>query len=278
MLKKVLLAYIFIACCYSVIVFAVFYGAHWKFSCQNWKSRPRQYYTFHRVVHVADHILEYRGENDRLPVDLNDPKLSPLLRVAEPDSIAVDGWGRAIEYKVIDDKFTLSSLGRDGKAGGIGLDADMVAQSMDVRPKERGKISFAFPAPPTFLQYMTTRDNDEIYHSNVLMWATISFAFAFFFVFLSTMKLWMIAARRYSEMPARDVVSLPAHLQEEGEKEAEYIREQYDKLFFFKNPELTRRDKLSTFLLDGMALAFPVGLFTAFFGAAITILHSNLGH
>lgn len=50
--------------------------------------------------------------------------LGPYLRDA---GALKDPWGRPLAYKMVDDQIDLVSLGADGKPGGQGVDADIVA-------------------------------------------------------------------------------------------------------------------------------------------------------
>ena len=63
----------------------------------------------------------YFDWHGRLPTDLN---MLPIRQGYANRS--TDGWKRALNYTVNGDaKFTLSSLGRDGRIGGTGDDADI---------------------------------------------------------------------------------------------------------------------------------------------------------
>ena len=66
-------------------------------------------------------------------------------------------------YEVKDGEYLVYSLGRDGQPGGVGLDADMYSNNRD----ESSLM-------PTFAQFITTKDKEEIVGSNVFMWAGTS--------------------------------------------------------------------------------------------------------
>ena len=49
----------------------------------------------------------------------------PYLRLGDNETGIKDGWGNPLNVAVTTDLFTVRSLGRDGKAGGTGFDADI---------------------------------------------------------------------------------------------------------------------------------------------------------
>jgi general secretion pathway protein G len=49
--------------------------------------------------------------------------------------VPVDPWGTAYQYRLVDDQhYDLRSLGRDGKPGGDGEDADLAASTLESTP------------------------------------------------------------------------------------------------------------------------------------------------
>jgi hypothetical protein len=73
------------------------------------------------MVRIHMYMLEHR----EYPPDL------PVLPEREGyDDRIIDAWGRRLLYSVDDDGIiSVSSLGRDGKPGGEGLDADIVRRN-----------------------------------------------------------------------------------------------------------------------------------------------------
>jgi hypothetical protein len=81
------------------------------------------------VEQVAAAVEQYRIDTGHLPASLDDlpdegpPGLGPYIKA----SLSRDHWGRALLYSVDPDGrgFTVFSLGRDGRLGGSGADADV---------------------------------------------------------------------------------------------------------------------------------------------------------
>ena len=69
---------------------------------------------------MKQRVLRYSRLHDSLPKSLND-----LPEIPGKSSRNQDAWGREILMSFADGKATLTSLGRDGKPGGSGEDADM---------------------------------------------------------------------------------------------------------------------------------------------------------
>jgi hypothetical protein len=79
---------------------------------------PREM-TITRLHVLSSRITIHFRQTGALPRALDD-----LPAVPHRDSSTVDGWDHPILYSVDGDEITLSSLGRDGKVGGGGDDAD----------------------------------------------------------------------------------------------------------------------------------------------------------
>jgi hypothetical protein len=77
------------------------------------KVRWEQAQTQRGFRYLAQDIAEYREEEGQLP-----PAIDALPH-------AEDGWGRLFIYEIEGDDYTLTSLGRDGQPGGVGLDCDL---------------------------------------------------------------------------------------------------------------------------------------------------------
>jgi hypothetical protein len=86
------------------------------------KISPREL-TATRMWVIKRRILQYAHSYNQMPYSLSD-----LLTIEGYDNSIEDGWGRVITSKVSPlGTVTLISLGRDGKVGGSGNNADLVA-------------------------------------------------------------------------------------------------------------------------------------------------------
>jgi hypothetical protein len=63
----------------------------------------------------------YLRQNGRLPDSLDILPVRPGYTNA-----TTDGWGRPLRFQLDGDRFTITSLGRDGIVGGTGDDTDLV--------------------------------------------------------------------------------------------------------------------------------------------------------
>jgi hypothetical protein len=83
---------------------------------------PPQALTYTRMIVTKARILEYAQAHGHLQPDLSVLPLHP-----EKDCSVVDEWDRKIIYEIDSSgTVTLKSFGRDGKAGGAGLDTDII--------------------------------------------------------------------------------------------------------------------------------------------------------
>ena len=79
--------------------------------------------TWTRIIRTEVRIRKYVRVHNRFPADLS--ALPPWAD--NRDDSFVDGWGRPIKYEInTDTMVTLSSLGKDGVAGGVDLNSDIV--------------------------------------------------------------------------------------------------------------------------------------------------------
>jgi hypothetical protein len=84
---------------------------------------PPRGVTWSRMWLTKRRILQYALSHNQLPRSLSDLPIMPGY-----DNSVDDEWGRPITYEVSPSGVvTLTSLGRDGKVGGSGEDADMIA-------------------------------------------------------------------------------------------------------------------------------------------------------
>ncbi|HBE71277.1 MAG TPA: hypothetical protein DDW52_24280 [Planctomycetaceae bacterium] len=110
----------------------------------------RQDYTRDSLRILSQQIEAYREEHSTFPESLVViPKVHQSWRL--PDGPPTDDWGTPFVYNTSNTEFTLRSLGRDRKPGGVGLDADI-----DAREPKTG-ITLA-----TFSQFFTETDSSEV--------------------------------------------------------------------------------------------------------------------
>ncbi|MFA7238081.1 MAG: type II secretion system protein GspG [Phycisphaeraceae bacterium] len=83
---------------------------------------------------TRDDVEQYRKEHGKLPDTLADLEEVGYLK---------DGWKRPFQYVPHGDTYELYSLGRDGKPGGKGIDADI-----DLRGNESSEVQ------PTLYQFV----------------------------------------------------------------------------------------------------------------------------
>jgi len=100
------------------------------------------------MVRIQMYMLEHRAYP---------PSLTVLPEREGHDNRLTDGWGRPLLYSVDEDGIiTVSSLGRDGKPGGDGRDADIVRRnrsrnedgSLDIEDEYWSVTSEVVPAEP----------------------------------------------------------------------------------------------------------------------------------
>lgn len=90
------------------------------------------------LQHLQSAIETHREKTGSLPASL--VEVEQLKGKLNDKGQFLNGWNHPYQYKVDGDKYVLYSLGKDGKPGGEGLDADLYAGD--------------WPEPPTFSQFM----------------------------------------------------------------------------------------------------------------------------
>jgi hypothetical protein len=70
-------------------------------------------------------IEKHREVTGNLPARLADLEIEQGGIPVDASGQPVDGWGRALQYRVTGESYELFSYGRDGQPGGTGLDADL---------------------------------------------------------------------------------------------------------------------------------------------------------
>jgi hypothetical protein len=97
-------------------------------------------------------VERYRVANGRLPTSLAELEAVKEHKVPlDDEGRPLDSWQRPFHYEVNDGSYDLYSLGRDGRAGGFGLDADLHAGKRDLATEL-----------PTLWQFTTQLDTEGI--------------------------------------------------------------------------------------------------------------------
>jgi hypothetical protein len=103
----------------------------------------------------SQRIEQFRAGNGAPPKQIAD---IPGLQ-AQAANQRLDRWNHPLEYHPHENgEYDLFSLGRDGRPGGAGLDADLY------HDRREGKL-----ARPTLSQFVFTLDGNEIYHWTFLI-------------------------------------------------------------------------------------------------------------
>lgn len=110
----------------------------------------RQTTTMYYLKDIAFALNRHKEEHGSYPAKL--PK-SPELDYLKGNGKGplLDSWGNPIQYSISEGEFALFSFGRDGKPGGVGLDADLY---FDGRNRDKTR--------PTFEQFYFTDDEAEV--------------------------------------------------------------------------------------------------------------------
>ena len=115
----------------------------WGNASTSHDCRWEQYVTRIRLKFIADSIAAYRQQFGVSPQSLGDLAKSTNSLPPEYWEHLIDGWGNPMVLSINTTNLVVTSYGRDGKPGGIGLDYDLTTENPD--PKE---------ARPTFQQFL----------------------------------------------------------------------------------------------------------------------------
>jgi len=103
-----------------------------------------QYVTRKQFQRIEAAIEKYRKKTHSLPRSLAQLKVLKDAPVnVENDGIIRDSWRRPFRYLLQGDRYRITSYGRDGKPGGVGLDCDL--SNLNPKPPE---------SVPTFTQLL----------------------------------------------------------------------------------------------------------------------------
>jgi general secretion pathway protein G len=142
---------LFAASLTALIVFTSTYLACWvAMGSASVMNRLEFVYAEMELEQVNEALQKYAEANGKFPASLqaltNVQSLAP--RFVGPSGELLDPWGHPFHYRLAGDGFELVCLGRDGKVGGVGLDADMLAGGERDDSKMRLPLSqFLFETP-----------------------------------------------------------------------------------------------------------------------------------
>ncbi len=91
-------------------------------------------------------LAEYLDAHGEYPASLRDLAISDASR----DAFVRDPWGQPFRYARTDAAFELYSLGRDGRSGGRGLDADIYAGDEAALETRLPLVQFVFQTTGSF--------------------------------------------------------------------------------------------------------------------------------
>lgn len=135
----------------GLLVFVILEVAAWYHVRGRFKLCPHQFVSrFYVLGALRSQIEDYRKSHGTLPPTLTEiPDVHTELNL--PGMPLLDSWGNPVQYRPVGETYELFSYGRDGRPGGVGLDADLYA---DERNRDLAR--------PTLGQYFLTQDRDEV--------------------------------------------------------------------------------------------------------------------
>ncbi len=131
----------------GILVAAIATVAAWRDIRKMSFVRPEQRATRQAILEIEDLVHAYRADTKALPKSLEQVRGASSLQVSfqwDEKGWPLDGWGRPFLYSTDGTTYVITSLGRDSKPGGIGLDCDL--SNTNEWPDE---------ARPTFGQFLT---------------------------------------------------------------------------------------------------------------------------
>jgi hypothetical protein len=106
-----------------IVIAGIAIGVFALMALEDFIGIPPRALTGTRMWVVKRRILQYAHSHNQLPQALSD-----LPEMGGFDNSVSDAWGRIFRYELLPSgDVRLTSLGRDGKVGGSGNDADMIA-------------------------------------------------------------------------------------------------------------------------------------------------------
>jgi len=113
-------------------------------------------FTLRDMARVRNAVEEYRQREGVLPKALSD--LLPVSRRVDETDWLLDRWwgrGRPLNYWTDGTGYRITSYGRDGKPGGVGLDYDLSTDDLPKKGQDTTPPEFPRQAIPTFGQFAT---------------------------------------------------------------------------------------------------------------------------
>ena len=115
-----------IAVLVGVAVTATAILAAWQRYAPTRPLNDEQFFTRVDLDWMRNALGMYLRDNGTLPLTLPDPKkVNSMVLRTDGNSSVVDAWGHDLIYQHDGNHFVVTSLGRDGKPGGVGLDCDL---------------------------------------------------------------------------------------------------------------------------------------------------------
>jgi hypothetical protein len=259
-LKRILLFNLLLAAVYAAVLFVLVYAAAWQVLSGNLNNRPRQSESWLIVHGTLRDVEDFRKAHGKFPPDLKVPEIAQrAMRPGAAEKTGpLDAWNNPLKYEVHADKVTVCSLGRDGTPGGVGLDADICGLVPKDVSKEAESARFPPQAErPTFRQFLTTRDLQELSGNGVVMWAALCVVLAFGLMLITSWPIIRQTLGRTQASPA--------------------LIARYEKLYAVLDPDAPVADRAAS-LLSCSTNAIVLVLASLLFSGVITIFHIQSGH
>ena len=110
--------------------------------------------TLTTIYRVTEAIDAYQKEHHQLPTTLRE---LPDLPYRNEEGLPIDRWRRPLIYWTDGTHYRVTSYGRDGKPGGVGLDFDLTDALAKMTEGSHSSKGLPPQAVPTFQQFLTDR-------------------------------------------------------------------------------------------------------------------------
>ena len=133
----------------GLVVFILAILVAWRNFRVYYLCKPGQWHTYRMILPVVeDAVAAYKEQHDSLPDSLQQFSFSGENHLlCDEQGIPVDGWQRPLLYEVKGDSYVITSLGRDGEVGGVGLDCDLTNLNPYPRAARLPLGQFLFDVP-----------------------------------------------------------------------------------------------------------------------------------
>lgn len=134
----------------GVVIGGFAYINAWQNSSGHWRIFAKHRWAMHAMREIERGVEQHQREHAVLPDNLSE--LKPFLHTSWVDDFdsedrPLDPWGHPYVYTVSENGYELLSYGRDGKLGGLTLDADLPSRPYRERPGEATLKEFTFELP-----------------------------------------------------------------------------------------------------------------------------------